>query len=300
MLSLCCISKTVTPAFKTMTWKKYRELYSENPHSAKYALGQVWLHNVRVTHKIISYCQKNGWNYRVSSSLFPVLTHPEAGLTPECVPQYEDISREFRAIRDNQYAVRLSTHPDQFNVLASESDASVNKTISELNYHGWLMDMLGCPQSYESPINIHINCTKGSLSSIADKFFNNLTRCSNSVISRLVVENEDKGVWNVRNILNYFGGLIPITFDNLHNKCNPSNMTESDCMTLCANTWGEVTPLFHYSESIPGNKNPRAHADMPLDNLPSRIYDWEVELKAKDLAVGRLQELNCQDEIAKK
>ena len=290
MFSLCCISKEIKSSFKTMTWKKYKELASEDLFDAKYKLGAVWLNNVCVTHDAIKHCIKNGWNYRVSSSLFPILTHPDSNLTPECAPQYGDIAKEFRKIRDCGYNIRLSTHPDQFNVLASESDESVEKTIKELNHHGWIMDMLGCPRSYEAPMNIHVNCSKGPLDKIANKFFNNLVRCDDSVVSRLVIENEDKGVWNVSNCLKYFGDTIPVTFDNLHNKCNPSELSESECLDACSKTWRGYTPLFHYSESDPSNKNPRAHADIPVDIPPVGCYDWDVELKSKDKAVRILQE----------
>ena len=173
--------------------------------------------------------------------------------------------------------MRLSTHPDQFNVLASENQSAVDKTIAELNHHGWIMDKLGCERSYYNPINIHVNCTKGELSDIAARFMSNLNKCDQSVQSRLVVENEDKGCWTVANLLEHFD--IPITYDNLHDKCNPSihgnkklasllqsvHRLDIDHMQNCANTWGNVKPLFHYSESHPDKKNPRSHADMPTD-----------------------------------
>ncbi len=91
--------------------------------------------------------------------LFPSLTHPSFEYGVQNVPQYEQIMEEFRDIvyYNETWQVRLSTHPDQFNVLASENNLSVEKTIAELNHHGWVMDMLGCERSYYNPINIHVN-----------------------------------------------------------------------------------------------------------------------------------------------
>jgi UV DNA damage endonuclease len=199
------------------------------------------------------------------------------------VPQYEQIIEEFRDIvyYNESWQVRLSTHPDQFNVLASENQASVDKTIAELNHHGWVMDMLGCERSYYNPINIHVNNTKGDLADIAARFMSNLAKCDESVTSRLVVENEDKGCWTVGNLLHYFN--LPITFDNLHHKCNPSGKFQP--METCAFTWGKFKPLYHYSESHPEKNNPRAHADMPTDCPASEAYDWDIELKSKDAAI---------------
>jgi len=293
MYNLCCISNELKEQdlkFQTMTWKRFNQLCDE--HGVEYALdqlGQRWLNNVEVTRLCIEHCSDNGWGYRVSSSLFPCLTHPAFQFTVEDVPQYEQIMEEFRDIvyYNETWQVRLSTHPDQFNVLASENNLSVEKTIAELNHHGWVMDKLGCERSYYNPINIHVNNTKGELDDIACRFMSNLAKCDESVTSRLVVENEDKGCWTVANLISHFN--IPITYDNLHDRCNFSqaNLSASN-MASCAATWGSVKPLFHYSESMPDQKNPRKHADMPTDCPATDRYDWDIELKSKDAAIREL------------
>ena len=297
MYNLCCISNELKEQgykFQTMTWKRFNQLRDE--HGAEYALdqlGQRWLNNVEVTRLCIEHCHDNGWGYRVSSSLFPCLTHPDFNYNVTDVPQYDQIMEEFRDIvyYNETWNVRLSTHPDQFNVLASENQSAVDKTIRELNDHGWVMDMLGCERSYYNPINIHVNNTKGELDDIACRFMYNLARCDESVTSRLVVENEDKGCWNVVNLYSHFD--IPITYDNLHDKCNPSIASPSASnMAVCATTWGGVKPLFHYSESMPDQKNPRKHADMPTNYPATDRYDWDVELKSKDAAIRSCGELS--------
>jgi UV DNA damage repair endonuclease len=113
----------------------------------------------------------------------------------------------------------------------------------------------------------------------------NLAKCDESVTSRLVIENEDKGCWTVANLLEHFS--IPITYDNLHDKCNPDEYLD-DAAYKCARTWGNVKPLFHYSESMPDHKNPRKHADMPTDYPFSNDFDWDIELKSKDAAIREL------------
>jgi UV DNA damage endonuclease len=291
MYNLCCISNELKEQgyhFQTMTWKRYNDLCDQ--HGDQYALrelGDRWLNNCNVTFMAIQHCSENGWGYRVSSALFPVLTHPDFKYDITDVPQYQEIVDCLRetAEYNESWQVRLSTHPDQFNVLASENQSSVDKTIAELNHHGWVMDMLGCERSYYNPMNIHINCTKGELSDIAARFMSNLAKCDESVTSRLVVENEDKGCWNVDNLLTHL--RLPITFDNLHDKCNPSETDSDACMYQCAATWN-VRPLFHYSESHPDKTNPRSHADMPTDRPCSDQYDWDIELKSKDAAIRAL------------
>jgi UV DNA damage endonuclease len=290
MYNLCCISNELKEqgySFKTMTWKQFNKIRdTEGEERALFLLGERWFNNVVVTLECIEHCAREGWGYRVSSALFPCLTHPEFHYNVSDVPQYDEIMELFEECRANDaWQVRLSTHPDQFNVLASENQDAVDKTIAELNHHGWIMDQLGCQRNYYNPINIHVNCTKGDPADIAARFMSNLNKTDQSVTSRLVVENEDRGCWTVANLLEHFN--IPITYDNLHDKCNPDEYLD-DAAYKCARTWGNVKPLFHYSESHPDKTNPRSHADMPTDYPFSDEFDWDIELKSKDAAIRAL------------
>ena len=298
MYNLCCISndlKAKDISFKTMTWKRFTQLSAESREKALQELGAKWLNNVLVTRQTIEHCYYNGWGYRVSSSLFPVLTHPEFEYDMQDVPQYAEIQRELISIANANRAwrVRLSTHPDQFNVLASENQAAVSKTIHELDHHGWVLDKLGCERSRENPINIHVNCTKGSLKDIAQRFAENLAKCDESVTTRLTVETEDKGCWNAETLCEHFD--VPVCFDNLHNQCNPAeSLSEYEAAKLCKSTWKGVRPLFHLSESHPTKGNPRSHADLPTVYpwVAADIQaDWDVEFKGKDDAIRELSSL---------
>lgn len=305
MYNLTCISNELKDqgvGFKSMSWKRFDQLQQADNSYALYELGSRWLNNVIVTKLHLKHCIDNNWGYRVSSSLFPCLTHPDADPNLDSmVPQRQLILDELNKCRQLIYPSlgtipmippyqipRVCTHPDQFNVLASDNQSAVNETIKELNVHGWLLDQLGCPRDYSAPINIHVNRTKGDLGQICDLFIANLSQCHESVTNRLVVENEDKGCWTVNALYDHFYAKhsIPITFDNLHFKCNPDEgIDEYEAMVKCASTWGSHKPLFHYSESHPDKPNPRAHADMPISYPISEDYDWDIELKAKDAAV---------------
>lgn len=285
--NLCCIANELKPSrrFMAMTWLRYTQL-----DDAFTVLSERWLNNVQTTFHTMEHCFRNGWGYRVSSSLFPVATHPEFGHSIQDAANYAQIEACFAQIRqaNQQWGIRLSVHPDQFNVLASENQQAVDKTIQELNLHGWLLDQLGCSRTYHNPINIHVNSGSGDPADIARRFVSNLLRCDDSVISRLVLENEDKGMWTVDRLIEHFGPHgIPITFDNLHHLCNPS-CDEMQAMRRCAATWGGIRPIFHYSESDPGSTNPRAHACLPVSRPADFDCDWDIELKDKEQAIRLL------------
>jgi UV DNA damage endonuclease len=257
-------------------------------------LGERWCNNVGVTLKCIEHCAENGWGYRVSSALFPCLTHPEFHYNVSDVPQYDEIMELFdECLANDAWGVRLSTHPSQFVVLASENQDAVDKSIAELNHHGWVMDQLGCQRNHYNVMCLHVNCSKGDPADIAARFMSNLNKTDQSVQSRLAVEVEDKGCWHAENLCEHFD--IPVVFDNLHNQCNPSSLPELDAALLCESTWNGIKPVFHLSESHPDKPNPRCHADMPtfVPLISSLVdADYDVELKNKDAAIREMTRLS--------
>jgi UV DNA damage endonuclease len=185
---------------------------------------------------------------------------------------------------------RISNHPDQFNVLASENKTAVESTIRELNFQSWLMDSLNIPANYNYPINIHLNCSSGNHDDIAKRFWENFDKLDDNTKKRLVLEVEDKGAWNAEKLCEYFGSKIPITFDYLHHLCNPGSISEEKAYNRCYDTWNGHLPLFHYSESQPNQNNPRKHADWAtsLPNTYQSNADIDFEFKMKDLAILKI------------
>ena len=301
MNCLCCISNVLADngdKFQTMTYKRFASLPRKQ---AIDIVSERTLNNIIVTRKALAHCATHEWGYRVISNLFPLLTYDLADLQLTDYPDHDNIISTLAdcAIIIQQHDLRVSCHPDQFNVLASTNAASVSKTITELNHHGWLMDTLGTSRDYTAPINIHVNNTSGDPADIAARFMSNLAKCDDSVQSRLVVENEDKGIWTPSLLAEHFD--LPITFDNLHHKCLPDNLTQDQAHRLCYATW-PCKPLFHYSESHPDKPNPRSHADMPTAAPPVSVdmpVDYDIELKHKDYAIAAMQNgLWVEDEYA--
>ena len=294
--SLCCISlKLQEQGVKANTMTKTRFLALERKEALS-IVSKRTLNNVIVTRKTIEFCGKNNWNYRISSDLFPLATLPEANLSLNVLPDYNLILQEFKIASDiiKKYNVRCSTHPDQFVVPASGNPSVSAKSIVELTNHATMMDLFGLPQSYDAPINIHMNCYKGDLQEIANRFINVYNNLPINVKSRLVLENEDKpNSWNVQQLYDfiYTKTGIPITYDNLHHRCNPGKLSGKDAVMLAKSTWPNRS-LFHFSDNDLTNKNPRAHGDY-VRELPTEYVgldvDFEFEFKAKDYALERFE-----------
>jgi UV DNA damage endonuclease len=297
---LCCISMQLQEkGFRSSTMTKTRFL-SLQRNEAINIVSERLLNNLVVTKETLKLCAKNNWNYRISSSLFPLESLPEAGLSYDILPDKKKIMELFSECKDIiiKGNIRCSTHPDQYTVPASANPSVVEKSILELNLHGFMMDLFGLPQSYEAPINIHMNSYRGQdIQEIAKRFIEVYNRLIPSVKSRLVLENEDKpNSWNVKELYEhiYLKTGIPITYDSLHHRNNTGDLTEIEAFDMARSTWGSYTPLFHFSDTEPSLNNPRAHADYPTImhhefNSYNGDLDVECEFKAKDYAINFIE-----------
>jgi UV DNA damage endonuclease len=330
ILGLTCISEILKErdknkySFRTMTRKRFNDLcVRDGRDEAIKQLSERILHNVHTTRYIIRHCiSSHILHYRLSSTLFPLLTDETLGINLNDLPDFTKIKEElsFAGKIAQDFGISIGSHPDQFNVLASNNTDAVSRTINELNFQASVLDMLGLPQDHTAPMNIHINYSPKEdedCESVADRFYKNLMRCDIGVFNRLTIENEDKGFFNVDNCIKFsdylfetFNANIPVCYDNLHDFCNPSEGNPSVAFNAerCAYTWVKQTeelhiddgnfiaPVFHWSEGKP--EKPRAHAEyFALGNIPPIIAiepnkeaKWECEVKAKDKAIKLLRQ----------
>lgn len=285
-LSLCCISNVLAEKdikFRTMTFKSFS---SKSKEESLEKLSDIVRNNFNTTEKIIRHCAAVGIKgYRISSDLTPVINHPEVNLNISELPNYKLIQYEINKVKAaiKETGIRVSAHPSEYISLTSDDSKVINNSIRDLESHAELFDLFELEKSYYNPLNIH--CRKdGEPIEISDKFKKNFELLSESVKSRLVLENNDnaKGVWSVRNLIKYFPEF-PITFDTLHHKMLPDQYTEEEAFNAAYDTW-KFEPIFHYSEGI---NETRAHRDM-AESLPpnyGRSVIWDVELKGKDYAI---------------
>lgn len=312
MYNLCCISLTLKKSGSNHRAMRFNQFEKHRRSDALQILGDRALENLQTTLDTMRYARDRGWGYRISSTLFPLFNLDKANVSLEDLPnatliddKFDEINRFVTSLDPQQF--RISFHPDHFNVLCSANPEVVRRTINELDHHAWLMDRFAgeSSRSYWYPLNIHMSRSSGAPEEIAHEFINNYNKLPDRVKRRLVLENEDKGVWTPDTLfeLIHLETGIPITYDNLHHKCNPGAWDVKEAYRVCASTWKthDVNPLFHYSEGG-ANDNPRAHTDFatgtPLtfreqyDSFytENMHIDWDIELKQKDYAINDIME----------
>ena len=288
-LSLCCISSILQAEgykFRTMTYKSFS---SKSRDESLEKLSDIIRNNFFVTEKIIRHCAANNISgYMISSDLCPVIKHPDIMLSLEELPNYNLIEKEINnvSLAIKETSIRVSAHPSEYITLTSEDDIKIKHSLVDLEFHGEIFDRLGLSRTHYNPLNIHVR-KEGDPEELCNIFMKNFERLSDGIKSRLVLENNDTGnTWDVATLKKYFykDNNIPITFDNLHHKMLNKGVSEFDAFLDAYETWGDIIPVFHYSE---GKDNGRAHKDM-ADYLPENFGKnvlFDVELKSKDIAI---------------
>jgi UV DNA damage endonuclease len=288
-LSLCCISSILQAEgykFRTMTYKSFS---SKSRDESLEKLSGIIANNFFVTEKIIKHCAANNISgYRFSSDLCPVIKHPDVMLSLEELPNYNLIEEQIKNVSSaiEETGIRASAHPSEYITLTSDDDIKIKHSLVDLEFHAEIFDRLGLSKTHYNPLNIHVR-KEGDPDELCNIFMKNFERLSDGVKSRLVLENNDTGTtWDVANLKKYFWKdyNIPITFDNLHHKILNNGVSEFDAFHDAYETWGNIIPVFHYSE---GKDNGRAHRDMG-EHLPPNFNKkvlWDVELKNKDIAI---------------
>ena len=256
--------------------------------------GELGLQNARDLFQILKWNNENGIKFfRLSSDMFPWAS--EYGI--ENSPYYKRIGTVLLAC--GTYAknngIRITAHPGPFNVLVSPRENVVENTIKDLEIHGKIFDMMGLSRTPYNKLNIHCNGVYGDKESALDRFCTNFERLSDSVKSRLTVENDDKAsMYSVKDLMYIHKRIgIPIVFDYHHHQFCTGGLSEQEALELAITTWPkDITPVVHYSESKALHEEdtkikPQAHSDYikKLPNLYGNNVDVMVEAKAKELSI---------------
>ena len=251
-------------------------------------VSELSLLNAKDIIKVLEWNRQNGiMFFRLSSTIIPWGDHIDITKLKD----YKEIKSELKKAGDfaKFWNMRITSHPGPFNVLVSPKDEVVLNTIADLELHAKIFDMMGLSQTPFNKINIHCNGVYGDKIKAMDRFCENFKRLSDSVRSRLTIENDDKASMYSVNDLMYIHNRIgiPIVFDYHHHKFCTGGLSEQAALELAITTWPkDITPAVHYSESR-DDKKPQAHSDY-IETLPEtygNVIDIMVEAKAKELAI---------------
>jgi UV DNA damage repair endonuclease len=159
----------------------------------------------------------------------------------------DNLARWFAPIGETARAndVRLSFHPDQFVVLASDREEVVNKSIEEFEYHCDMVRWMGYGKTFQDfKVNVHIAGRKGP-QGIRDVF----GRLSPEARNTLTLENEEytHGLLDCLSL----SDLVPTVMDIHHNWIREGEYIQpnDENVQRVIDSWRGVRPTCHYSIS---------------------------------------------------
>lgn len=290
MLGYACINMTLGKEKITTNRSMIKKTFLTK--GVSYA-SELAYKNVVDLEKILKWNVKNNiYFFRVSSDIFPWASEYDLETLPQIHLIRIVLQRIGKFVQENN--IRITCHPGPFNVLDSPNDDVVRRTIIDLELHGKIFDLMGLSKTPFNKINIHCNGAYGDKIETMKRFCRKFDMLSDSVKSRLTVENDDKAsMYSVKDLMQIHNTIgIPIVFDYHHHKFCTGDLSEEDALRLATSTWGTVTPVVHYSESKALHENdskikPQAHSDY-IDILPNTYsldVDIMLETKQKELAL---------------
>jgi UV DNA damage repair endonuclease len=141
--------------------------------------------------------------------------------------------------------VRLSFHPGQFCVLASENDNIVNRSIEEFEYHADMVRWMGYGRSFQDfKINVHISGKRGPAG-----IRSALQRLSPEARNCITIENDEMS-WGLDSSLELAQDLA-LVLDLHHHWIRTGEYIDhrDDRIKMVLDSWRGVRPVVHFSTS---------------------------------------------------
>jgi UV DNA damage repair endonuclease len=185
---------------------------------------------------------------RLGSDVLPVYTQRDWSYywqRPDVIAYAE---KEFAKVGDTARAldVRLSMHPGQFTVLASDNPEIVDRSIEEFEYHTDVIRYMGYGKTFQDfKCNVHISGRQGPAGIRAA-----LKRLSPEARNCITIEN-DENKWGLEHTLELADDLA-LVLDIHHHWCNTRGeyiQPDDDRIDRIIDSWRGVRPAMHYSVS---------------------------------------------------
>lgn len=287
---------------------------------AEQRLWDIMVHNIESYRKLIEYVgslPNELRMVRLGSDVLPVYTQRDwcyywklPSVVAYCEKHFAKVGELARSLD-----VRLSMHPGQFTVLASDNDDIVDRSIEEFEYHVDLIRWMGYGKVFQDfKCNIHVSGRKG-----VNGVKHVLKKISPEARNVITFENDEYST-GIDDLIELAGDAA-LVYDNHHHWIHSGeHLTPADDrFKRIIDSWHGVRPAMHYSvsrdeylettdnDSLPsisqllakGHKKGklRAHSDYYTNNaLNDLMYEfWEYsdlmcESKFKNLASMQLYE----------
>jgi len=239
---------------------------------AEQKLWDLMVQNIESTRKLVERVgdlDDNLRMVRISSDLLPVYTHDDWSYFWRRSDVIEYCERNFGAVGSlaNDRNVRLSFHPGQFTVMASDNPGIVQRSIEEFEYHADMARWMGYGEKFQDfKINVHISGRQGP-----EGIRRAYQMLSPEARNCITIENEENS-WGLDDCLT-ISDIIPIVLDIHHHWIREGEYIDSNDHRVMrvVDSWRGVRPTMHYSVS---------REDYLVDHDTGIIPDYTALLEA--------------------
>lgn len=299
----------------TVAW-----LNRQTKQVAEQRLYEIAQHNIQSTIRLIEYVgslPEAMRMVRIGSDLLPAYTHADWRYFWQAPEIISELAKGFKVVGETarRLDVRISFHPGQFCVLASDNPDIVERSIEEFEYHVDMARWMGYGKNFmDMKINVHISGRKG-----AQGIIDVLPRLTSEARNMITIEN-DEMKWGIEDSLK-LKDHVALVLDIHHHWVREGEYidVQDDRVQGIIESWRGQRPVLHYSysrcEHLPDGVNShggmhdmgqllemgckkqklRAHSDY----YPNReVNEWalsfwdqfdiQCEAKAKNLATQQL------------
>ena len=184
---------------------------------------------------------------RLGSNQIPMATEPSWRYVFEDKTVRKELERGFRRVGDHarKHDVRISFHPGQFCVLASDNDDVVERSIDEFEYHADMARWMGYGQQFmDMKLNVHISGRKG-YQGIIDV----LPRLSPEARNTIAIENDEMCHGLDASLM--LKDHVALVLDIHHHWIRDEEyiQADDDRVKMVIDSWRGVRPTLHYSYS---------------------------------------------------
>ena len=260
------IQRQRTEKCTTVTW-----LNRQTRDVAEQRLWDIMEHNTQSAYNLVEYVGSLPDQHkmvRLGSNQLPAYTHKSWKYFWQKGDVREYAERGFAKVGELARAldVRLSFHPGQFTVLASDNEDIVNRSIEEFEYHVDMARWMGYGKEFQDfKINVHISGRKGpaGIKSV-------LPKLSPEARKTITIEN-DENSWGLDASLELADHLA-LVLDIHHHWCATGEyiLPSDDRYLRVIDSWQGVRPVVHYSVS---------REDYLLDHDPDVLPNKELLLE---------------------
>ena len=233
---------------------------------AEERLYDIMQHNMQSAYNLVQYVGelKPGLRMcRLGSNQLPMYTQPTWRYYWQKPDIRNQLERGYAKVGElaRKLGVRLSFHPGQFTVLASDTPDIVERSIEEFEYHVDMVRWMGFGRTFQDfKVNVHISGRQGPAG-----IKRVLPRLSQEARNTITIEN-DENKWGIEASLE-LAKEVPLVLDIHHHWVNSGEYIDpsDDRCSRIIDSWRGVRPALHYSvsrEDILVDHDPNVRPDM--------------------------------------